>query len=169
MGPLTSPEHRDRVLGYVKIARDEGGEVLTGGQAPENPALANGCYVEPTVVRADPSSRVCHEEVFGPFVTISTFSSEDEVIAIANDVEYGLGSGLWTQDLSRAHRVADAMTTGMVWVNCYKRVNPGSPFGGVGASGYGREMGFEAMYEYTEAKSIWLNIAGGQPAWYGGR
>jgi acyl-CoA reductase-like NAD-dependent aldehyde dehydrogenase len=130
--------------------------------------LANGCYVEATVVRAKPADRVCHEEVFGPFVTVSSFSTEDEAVGIANGVEYGLGGGLWTTDLTRAHRVADALHTGMVWINCYKRVNPGSPFGGVGMSGYGREMGFEAMHEYTEAKSVWLNVSGGQPAWYRG-
>ena len=168
MGPLTSPEHRDRVLNYVKVAVDEGGEILTGGGVPDGPEFAFGCYVQPTVVRANPEDRVCREEVFGPFVTVNTFASEDEAIAIANDVEYGLGGGLWTEDLNRAHRVAGALRTGMVWVNCYKRVNPGSPFGGVGASGYGREMGFEAMHEYTEAKSVWINVSGGQPIWYSG-
>ena len=168
MGPLTSPEHRDRVLNYVKVAMDEGGEILTGGGVPDGAEFSSGCYVQPTVVRANPEDRVCREEVFGPFVTVSTFASEDEAIAIANDVEYGLGGGLWTQNLSRAHRVAGALRTGMVWVNCYKRVNPGSPFGGVGSSGYGREMGFEAMHEYTEAKSVWINVSGGQPNWYSG-
>jgi len=168
MGPLTSPEHRDRVLNYVKVAIDEGGEVLTGGGVPQGPVFADGCYVQPTVVRAKPEDRVCQEEVFGPLVTVNTFSSEDEAVTIANNVDYGLGGGLWTQDLTRAHRVAGAMRTGMVWVNCYKRVNPGSPFGGVGGSGYGREMGFEAMHENTEAKSVWVNVSGGQPAWYSG-
>ena len=125
MGPLTSPLHRDRVLSYVKVAVDEGGEILTGGKAPDDPALAKGCYVEPTVVRADPSSRVCQEEVFGPFVTVSTFATDDEALAIANGTDYGLGGGLWTSDLSRAHRMASALRSGMVWVNSYKRVNPG--------------------------------------------
>jgi aldehyde dehydrogenase (NAD+) len=168
MGPLTSPGHRDRVLSYTKIAIEEGGEILTGGKEPDEPELANGCYVRPTVVRAVQSARVCQEEVFGPFVTVTTFKSEDEAIAMANDVEYGLGGGLWTSDLTRAYRVSDAIKSGMVWINCYKRVNPGSPFGGIGASGYGREMGFEAMHEYTEAKSVWINVSGGQPAWYSG-
>lgn len=166
MGPLTSPGHRDRVLNYVKVAVDEGGEILTGGAAPEDPVLANGCYVLPTVVRANADDRVCREEVFGPFVTVTTFSSEDEAINMANGVEYGLGGGLWTNNLSRAHRVAAAMRSGMVWINCYKRVNPGSPFGGVGSSGYGREMGFEAMHEYTEAKSVWVNVDAQLPVWY---
>jgi acyl-CoA reductase-like NAD-dependent aldehyde dehydrogenase len=166
MGPLTSAEHRDRVLGYVKVALDEGGEVITGGKTPDDPALGRGFYVEPTVVRAQPTDRVCREEVFGPFVTVTTFRGEDEVIAAANGTDYGLGGGLWTRDLARGHRVARAVRAGMVWVNSYKRVNPGSPFGGVGQSGYGREMGFEAMHEYTEAKSIWVNVDADIPPWY---
>jgi len=172
MGPLTSPLHRDRVLAYVKVAVDEGGEIVTGGKAPDDPALADGCYVEPTIVRADPASRVSQEEVFGPFVTVTTFRTDDEAVALANGTDYGLGAGLWTRDLSRAHRMARAFRSGMVWVNSYKRVGPGSPFGGVGgragarASGYGREMGFEAMHDYTEAKSVWVNVDAELPAWY---
>ena len=166
MGPLTSPEHRDRVLAYVKIALDEGAEILTGGRAPEDPALADGCYVEPTVVRAGVHDRVGQEEVFGPFVTVTTFHDEAEGLQIANATSYGLGGGLWTRDVQRAHRVAAAMHSGMVWINTYKRVNPGSPFGGVGDSGYGREMGFEAMHDYTESKSIWLDVDADQPLWY---
>jgi betaine-aldehyde dehydrogenase len=118
------------------------------------------------VVVADPASRVCQEEVFGPFVTISEFSDEDQVVALANGTDYGLGGGLWTRDLSRAHRVARRLRTGMVWVNSYKRVSPASPFGGVGRSGYGREMGFEAMHEYTEPKSVWINVEADLPPWY---
>jgi acyl-CoA reductase-like NAD-dependent aldehyde dehydrogenase len=166
MGPLTSAEHRDRVLGYVKVALDEGAEVLTGGKEPDRPDLANGFYVEPTVVTADPASRVNQEEVFGPFVTVTTFRTDEEAVDIANGTQYGLGGGLWTHDLSRAHRMAARIRSGMVWVNCYKRVNPGSPFGGVGRSGYGREMGFEVMHEYTEAKSVWVNVDAQLPSWY---
>jgi acyl-CoA reductase-like NAD-dependent aldehyde dehydrogenase len=166
MGPLTSQQHRDRVLSYVKVAKEQGGELLLGGKPPERDELANGCYVEPTVVRAKPSDRVSQEEVFGPFVTVTTFKDDDEVIAIANGTEYGLGGGLWTTDLQRAHRVAAAMRSGMVWINCYKRVNPGSPFGGVGQSGYGREMGFDAMHDYTEAKSVWVNVDAQIPPYY---
>jgi acyl-CoA reductase-like NAD-dependent aldehyde dehydrogenase len=140
--------------------------VLLGGRAPARDELAKGYYLEPTVVRARPSDRVCQEEVFGPFVTVTTFRSEDEVMAIANGTPYGLGGGLWTRDLQRAHRVAASMRTGMVWINCYKRVNPGSPFGGVGSSGYGRDMGFEAMHDYTEAKSIWVNVDAKLPPYY---
>jgi len=167
MGPLTSAQHRDRVLAYVDVARAQGGEVLAGGRAPQAPGLARGCYVEPTVVRAASwRDRVAQEEVFGPFVTVLTFKDEAEALAIANGTDYGLGSGLWTRDLQRAHRVARDLHAGMVWVNSYKRVNPGSPFGGVGKSGYGREMGFDAMREYTQVKSVWVNVDAQIPPWY---
>ena len=158
MGPLTSALHRDRVLSYVDIAREQGGEVLTGGKAPGG-ALASGCYIEPTIVRAGSTQdRIAQEEVFGPFVTVLTFKTDEEALAIANSTEYGLGAGLWTRNLQRAHLMAREIKSGMVWINCYKRVNPGSPFGGVGQSGYGREMGFDVMREYTQAKSVWVNI-----------
>jgi betaine-aldehyde dehydrogenase len=166
MGPLTSQQHRDRVLSYCDIARNEGGEILLGGKAPSDPALAKGCYVEPTIVRAGPGDRVSQEEVFGPFVTVTTFETDEEALAIANGTEYGLGGGLWTGSLQRAHSMAGAMKSGMVWINCYKRVNPASPFGGVGQSGYGREMGFEVMREYTQAKSVWVNVDANLPPYY---
>jgi len=166
MGPLTSRIHQERVLGYCEIARREGGEFLIGGKVPGDPALARGCFVEPTIVRAAAHHTVCRDEVFGPFATVMTFSNEDEAIRIANDTRYGLGAGLWTRDLSRGHRVARAIHSGMVWVNCYKRVHPASPFGGVGESGYGREMGFEVMREYTHAKSTWINVDAKIPPFY---
>jgi acyl-CoA reductase-like NAD-dependent aldehyde dehydrogenase len=166
MGPLTSDVHRDRVLAYCRLAREQGGEILTGGRPPPDAALARGYYVMPTVVRARPEDRVCREEVFGPFVTITTFRGEEQAIRIANATEYGLGGGLWTRDLGRAHRVAAAIHSGMVWINSYKLVSPGSPFGGVRGSGYGREMGFEAMDEYTFTKSVWVNHSAPLPPWY---
>jgi acyl-CoA reductase-like NAD-dependent aldehyde dehydrogenase len=158
MGPLTSAQHRDRVLSYVEVAKGEGGVVLSGGKAPGGD-LAKGCYVQPTVVRAATyRDRVAQEEVFGPFVTVLTFKDDAEALQIANSTDYGLGSGLWTSNLQRAHKFARDLQAGMVWINSYKRVNPGSPFGGVGQSGYGREMGFDAMREYTQVKSVWVNI-----------
>uniref|UniRef100_UPI003F4993B7 aldehyde dehydrogenase family protein n=1 Tax=Nonomuraea bangladeshensis TaxID=404385 RepID=UPI003F4993B7 len=167
MGPLTSVGHRDRVLSYLAAAREEGSEVLTGGGRPQEAELAAGCYLEPTVIAAEPSHRVAREEVFGPVVTVHRFRTDAEALSLANAVEYGLGGGLWTRDLSRAHRTARELRAGMVWVNSYKRVNPGSPFGGVGRSGYGREMGFEAMREYTEAKAVWVNVDADLPRLYG--
>ncbi|GAP36186.1 aldehyde dehydrogenase [Piscinibacter sakaiensis] len=167
MGPLTSAQHRDRVLAYVDVAREQGGEVLGGGKPPANPDLVRGCYVEPTVVRArSERDRIAQEEVFGPFVTVLTFKDEAEALRIANGTDYGLGSGLWTGNLQRAHRLAQELQAGMVWINSYKRVNPGSPFGGVGQSGYGREMGFDAMREYTQVKSVWVNVDAQIPPWY---
>jgi acyl-CoA reductase-like NAD-dependent aldehyde dehydrogenase len=166
MGPLTSSGHRKKVLQYVDVAKKEGSEILTGGKVPDNPDLQAGYYFEPTVVTAKPNDTVCQDEVFGPFITVTRFKDEAEVIGIANNTIYGLGGGLWTSDLQRGHRVAAAIHSGMVWVNTYKRVNPGSPFGGVGQSGYGRDMGFEAIHDYTDAKSVWINVDANIPPFY---
>jgi acyl-CoA reductase-like NAD-dependent aldehyde dehydrogenase len=166
MGPLTSSTHLERVRSYLELAGSEGGTVLAGGGAPGAPELAGGYYLEPTIVETQPDARAAQEEVFGPFMVVHTFKSDEEALRIANGVAYGLGGGLWTTDLSRAHRVARDLRAGMVWVNSYKRVNPGSPFGGMGASGYGREMGFEAMREYTEPKATWINVDAQLPAYY---
>ncbi len=166
MGPLTSRMHQEKVLRYVQIAHQEGAEILLGGKAPEAPGLGDGCYVLPTVVRAQPQDRVCQEEVFGPFVAVTTFKDDADALKIANASTYGLGGGLWTQNLVRAHKMAQAMETGMAWINCYKRFHPGSPFGGIKDSGYGREMGFDAMHEYTEAKSVWVNVDANIPPFY---
>ncbi|MGH8207255.1 MAG: aldehyde dehydrogenase family protein, partial [Steroidobacteraceae bacterium] len=167
MGPLTSTLHRDRVLSYVSIAREQGGQVITGGKGPDNAALSKGFYIEPTVVRARNSrDRIAQEEVFGPFVTVLTFANDEEALAIANDTEYGLGGGLWTRDIARAHRFAREMHSGMIWINTYKRAHPASPFGGFGQSGYGRDMGFEAVHEYTQIKSVWVNVDAPSPPWY---
>ena len=166
MGPLTSRLHQQRVLSYLEVCRKEGNRILTGGGVPNDAALANGCFIQPTVVEAKPGDTVFEQEVFGPFVSVTRFKDEAEAISLANASDYGLGSGLWTTNLSRAHRVADAMRAGMVWVNCYKRVHPGSPFGGVGQSGYGRDLGTECMHEYTEAKSVWINYDAQIPPFY---
>jgi acyl-CoA reductase-like NAD-dependent aldehyde dehydrogenase len=166
MGPLTSKMHQERVLNFCKVAQSEGGEILLGGKAPAAAELQAGCFVEPTVVRAKLNDRVCQEEVFGPFVTVTTFKDDAEVLAMANNTTYGLGGGLWTSNLQRAHVMARAMEAGMVWINCYKRFHPGSPFGGIKDSGYGREMGHFAMHEYTEPKSVWVNFDAKLPVFY---
>lgn len=163
MGPLTSRLHQQRVLDFAGVAKEQGGTILCGGKQPEE---LGGCFVEPTVVRAEPGHRVAQEEVFGPFATVLTFRTDEEALAIANGTAYGLGAGLWTQDITRAHRFARQIHAGMVWINCYKRVHPASPFGGVGQSGYGREMGFEAMREYTQPKSVWVNVDAAIPPFY---
>jgi acyl-CoA reductase-like NAD-dependent aldehyde dehydrogenase len=166
MGPLTSTMHQERVLNYCRIAKEQGGEILLGGKAPTQPVLQKGCFVEPTIVRAKGDDRVCQEEVFGPFVSVSTFKNDEEVLEMANNTVYGLGGGLWTNNLKRAHGMARHMEAGMVWINCYKRFHPGSPFGGIKDSGYGREMGHFAMHEYTEPKSVWVNVDAKVPVFY---
>ena len=158
MGPLTSTGHRERVLRYIEVAKEQGSTILSGGKPPADPALQGGCYIEPTVVTAKPEDRVCQEEVFGPFVSMTRFKDEAAVIRVANSTEYGLGGGLWTRDLQRGHRVAGAIRSGMVWVNTYKRISATSPFGGVGLSGYGRDLGPESMHEYTFPKLVMMNI-----------
>lgn len=166
MGPLTSKMHLDRVLGFLDVCAKEGNTILTGGGQPSDPELKNGYYLRPTIVEAKPGDTVFREEVFGPFVSVTRFKDEAEAIELANDTEYGLGSGLWTNNLQRAHRMADAIEAGMVWVNSYKRVHPGSPFGGVGQSGFGRDLGIESLNEYTEPKSIWINYDANIPPFY---
>jgi aldehyde dehydrogenase (NAD+) len=166
MGPLTSKIHHERVLAFVDVAIQQGGSILTGGKHPGREDLANGYFIEPTIVRAKATDRVAREEVFGPFVTVLTFKTDEEALEIANGTDYGLGAGLWTRDVTRAHRFAKNLHAGMVWINCYKRVHPASPFGGVGMSGYGREMGFEAMREYTQPKSVWVNVDAQLPPFY---
>jgi len=157
IGPLTSKDHQKRVLEYVDVAKAEGAEVLYGGKTPGTPETSRGYYVVPTLVKADdPKMRVCQEEVFGPFITITPFADEESAVAMANGVPYGLGAGFWTRDLGRAHRIASQLKAGMVWVNSYKLVDPASPFGGMKMSGMGREMGFETMREYTQVKSVWI-------------
>ena len=139
--------------------------MLTAGGA--RVAGQRGHFMAPTVFRdVRPGMRIAQEEFFGPVVVVIPFDTPDEAIAIANGTDYGLGGGLWTRDLQRAHRIAREMKSGMVWINSYKRVNPGSPFGGVGQSGYGREMGFDAMREYTQVKSVWVNVDAQIPPWY---
>ena len=132
MGPLTSKMHLERVLSYTDVANQEGGKTLTGGKQPDNPALKDGYFLEPTVVEAAASHRISKEEVFGPFLTVTRFKDDEAALAEANSTIYGLGSGLWTNNLTRAHRFADQIHAGMVWINSYKRVHPASPFGGVG-------------------------------------
>ncbi|MFT4561895.1 MAG: aldehyde dehydrogenase (NAD+) [Gammaproteobacteria bacterium] len=166
MGPLTSKMHLDRVLGFLEVCAKEGNKILTGGAQPTESALKDGFYLRPTVVEANPGDTVFREEVFGPFVSVTRFKDEAHAIELANDTSYGLGSGVWTNNLQRAHRMGDAIEAGMVWINSYKRVHPGSPFGGVGQSGYGRDLGTECMNEYTEPKSIWINYDAQIPPFY---
>lgn len=156
LGPLAFADQRDKVASYVDLGRSEGARVLTGGQSTD--AGLGGYFYEPTVlVDVDNSMRVVREEIFGPVAAIMPFDTEDEVIALANDTEYGLAAGVWTTNLARAHRVAGRLEAGTVWVNTYRAMSPMSPRQGFKSSGVGVEHGSETIREYTRLKSVWIN------------
>ncbi len=156
MGSLISAAHRDKVASYVALAREEGGEVLCGGEAV---GPAAGAYFAPTVVVGLPiDCRTASEEIFGPVVTVHPFDDEAEALAMANCVEYGLAASVWTRDLKRAHRVAAALETGMVWVNTWNKRDFRVPFGGVKQSGVGREGGRYALEFFSQDRNICLQL-----------
>ncbi len=158
MGALVSLPHLEKVLSYVELAKQEGGKVLTGGtrvhlEAPYN----EGYYMRPTVIEGlSYDCRTNQEEIFGPVVTITPFDTEEEVLMMANSTEYGLQTTLWTSDLKRAHRIADEAQSGIVWINSWMVRDLRTPFGGMKASGVGREGGLEALRFFTEPKNVFI-------------
>ncbi|WP_042878919.1 aldehyde dehydrogenase [Cupriavidus necator] len=163
VGPITTPAQYEKVLSYIKIAQDEGAELLLGGKPA---SCGEGWFVEPTIfARVSPGMRIAQEEVFGPVLSILKFRDEAEAIAIANDSCYGLGAGVWTSDIGRAFRMSEKIQAGTVWVNTYRAVSFMSPFGGYKDSGLGRENGIAAIESYLQTKSVWINtgVATGNP------
>ena len=159
MGSQTSEEQVRKIMSYVDIGKEEGATLLAGGGPPEDPALSGGYFFTPTVFGdVENGMRIAQEEIFGPVIAAGVFDDEDELIAKANGVRYGLAGGVWTQDIKRAHRVARRIKAGTVWVNCYRRLHWASPFGGYKMSGYGRENGLEVMSLYTQVKSVWVDL-----------
>ncbi len=156
-GALISAAHRDKVLRYIALAREEGGTVLTGGGVPEHlPARCrDGFFVSPTVITGlGPECRTNREEIFGPVVTVQPFQDEAEAVALANHSDYGLAASLWTRDLTRAHRVAEQVACGTIWINTWLMRDLRVPFGGMKNSGVGREGGDEAIRFFTEPKNV---------------
>ncbi|QCW51642.1 aldehyde dehydrogenase [Nocardioides dongxiaopingii] len=159
LGPLAFGDQRDKVAGYVDLGRSEGARVLTGGRASDGGGLG-GYFYEPTVlVDVDNDMQVVREEIFGPVAAVMPFDHEDEVVALANDTEYGLAAGVWTRDLGRAHRMANRLDAGTIWVNTYRAMSPMSPRQGFKNSGVGVEHGQETIKEYTRLKSVWINTS----------
>ena len=160
MGPLVSEEQLRRVTGYIETGVAEGATVLAGGSRADDPGLAAGFFVRPTVLGGvNQSMRVMREEIFGPVAMVSTFSSEEEAVALANDTSYGLAAGIWTRDVKRAHRVAAAIDAGTVWVNTYGWFDVAAPYGGFKMSGYGKELGEEALGAYLQTKTVWVDLS----------
>jgi acyl-CoA reductase-like NAD-dependent aldehyde dehydrogenase len=155
MGPLVSKEQYERVLGYVRDGVSAGATLRTGGQERDGA----GYFVEPTIFTGvDNGMRIAQEEIFGPVVVVIRFTDEDEVVGLANDVDFGLAAAVWTRDLSRAHRVSRRLKAGTVWVNTYGMIDPIAPWGGYKASGIGRELGRYAIDAFTQTKSVYMQL-----------
>jgi acyl-CoA reductase-like NAD-dependent aldehyde dehydrogenase len=160
IGPVTTPSQYRKILDYIEIAKGEGARLIVGG----GPSDAGPQFVQPTIFTdVTNDMRIAQEEVFGPVLSIIGFDDEDEAVRIGNDVIYGLAAGVWTQNIGRAHRMAKALKAGTVWVNTYRAVSYMMPFGGMKHSGLGRESGIEAIREYLETKSVWINTSDAAP------
>ncbi|HEV3511745.1 MAG TPA: 2-hydroxymuconic semialdehyde dehydrogenase [Candidatus Sulfotelmatobacter sp.] len=160
LGPLISARHREKVLSYYRLAREEGATVVAGGGVPSfRNSLDNGFYVQPTIYTGLRESACCvKEEIFGPVCHVAPFDSEEEAVALANDTKYGLAASIWTTNLKRGHRVAQQMNVGITWVNCWFLRDLRTPFGGVGLSGIGREGGVHSLDFYSELNNICIRL-----------
>jgi acyl-CoA reductase-like NAD-dependent aldehyde dehydrogenase len=159
VGSLTSKEQRDKVERYVKVGLEEGAMLAAGGKRPTAAALGKGYFYEPTVFdQVGPQMRIAREEIFGPVLAVLEFGDDESVIAMANDVDFGLVAAVWTADMRRAHRFARALRAGTVWVNTFRQTQIAVPFGGVKLSGIGREKGLSGLEEFTEEKAVWIDL-----------
>ncbi len=157
IGPLVSQQQMERVSGYLAIGQKEGATALAGGAPLTEGALSKGYFVPPTVfANVQDNMRIAQEEIFGPVISAISFKDSDDLIQRANATTFGLGSGVWTTNVSKAHKVAKALRAGSVWVNCYQAMDPAVPFGGYKMSGYGRESGKQHLEEYLNVKAVWI-------------
>ena len=167
MGPQAHDEQLSKTLRYIDIAKDEGAKLLAGGFRITEGNLGAGYFVAPTVfANVDNKMRVAREEIFGPVVSVIPFDDEEEAIAIANDTDYGLTAGLWSQNIGRAHRVASRIQAGSVWINTFRYIRWAIPYGGFKMSGLGRENGMEAVDAYLQTRSTIVNLTGKYPDVY---
>jgi len=164
VGPVTTRPQYDKVLDYIRIAKEEGAVCRLGGGPASRPECGSGWFVEPTVFdNVNPQMRIANEEVFGPVLSVIPFDDEEEAVRIANSTVYGLAAGVWTKSIRRALLMSERLEAGTVWVNTYRAVSYMSPFGGYKRSGIGRESGLDAIREYLQTKSVWIDIAGNAP------
>ncbi len=167
MGPLVSAAHRDKVESYIAIGKQEGAKLVTGGARPKGAGFDKGNYLQPTIFDGvTPQMRIFREEIFGPVMTVTTFKTEEEAIALANDSEYGLAAGVWTLNVNRALRVVKQIRAGITWVNTYHPTFNEMPWGGYKQSGIGRELGFYGIEGYLETKQININLDEAPIGWY---
>jgi acyl-CoA reductase-like NAD-dependent aldehyde dehydrogenase len=168
LGPVISEPALERILGYIAVGVDEGARLVSGGGRLRVPGCEGGYFVAPTILAdATPQMRVAREEIFGPVATVMSFDDEEEAVAMANDSRFGLGSAVWTSDVARAHRVAQRLEFGMVWVNDHHRLDPASPWGGVRDSGTGTEGGWESFHDFSHLRSVTIRTAADPVDWYG--
>jgi acyl-CoA reductase-like NAD-dependent aldehyde dehydrogenase len=161
MGPVAFRDQLERIMSYIEIGLAEGARLVCGGERPTGSDMDHGYFLEPTIfVDVDNRMRIAQEEIFGPVLAVIPFVDEGDAIAIGNDTKYGLCAGVWTRDGQRAHRVAHRLKAGTVWVNSYRLISYNVPYGGFKESGIGRENGFEGLAEYTQTKSVWLELSG---------
>jgi aminomuconate-semialdehyde/2-hydroxymuconate-6-semialdehyde dehydrogenase len=159
IGAIVSKPHFEKVLSYIELAKNEGGNIIFGGQIVKPQGLENGWYIAPTVIEnLSYDSRCNQEEIFGPVVTLTPFDTEEEALKMANSTNYGLACSIWTENLSKAHRVANKMQSGIVWINCWLLRDLRTPFGGMKQSGVGREGGWNAMNFFTEQKNVCVKL-----------
>jgi aldehyde dehydrogenase (NAD+) len=164
VGPITTLPQYEKVLDYIRIAKEEGAVCRLGGKRGGRSECGSGWFVEPTVFTdVKPEMRIANEEVFGPVLSVIPFEDEEEAIRIANNTVYGLAAGVWTTSMRRALTMSERLEAGTVWVNTYRAVSYMSPFGGYKRSGIGRESGAEAIREYLQTKSVWIDISGNSP------